>query len=558
MFDKFYVVALFTFLSTQVAFSQISPGDLAQPHAQLEGISNCTKCHTLGGGPDTQKCLECHEEIKQYFPPFPLKKTGYHFIVTTKQNKTCFECHSDHHGRDFKLIFWRGGKKSFEHAQTTFPLEGKHYFDVKCEDCHQPKNIVHNPRKVNKKVDIAKTFLGLEKACLSCHHDEHQGQLSKDCLQCHTYFGWKPAKKFDHDKANFKLTGKHPNVECAKCHPGVPLQNAKLNKAGKFSFVKFVDIKFDNCTPCHADFHKGKFGQDCQKCHDTSGWDQISSGQFEHSLTRFPLIGLHRQVACEKCHVGRKFTPPPPFEVCTYCHKDVHLGQFADRTDAGRCESCHDVFGFIPARFDIDQHDDTDYPLTGAHLAVPCVACHSEVDKGTPRQRRLFDFSDKSCKACHDDVHRGQFVIKIELGGCESCHQTSSWEETNFDHDSSRFPLVGKHKNVLCSDCHKSVDVGTNLERILFNPMKMACSSCHEDIHLGQFKLGSIPKTCDKCHTPVSWLELIFDHNSDSLFKLRGAHEKVRCDGCHKLFKKEDIEFVLFKPMDKRCKSCHG
>ncbi|MFQ5769064.1 MAG: cytochrome c3 family protein, partial [bacterium] len=326
----------------------------------------------------------------------------------------------------------------------------------------------------------------------------------------------------------------------------------------KLFFTKFVGLQFANCTPCHRDVHLMKFGQTCQKCHNTFGWNRINSNSFNHSLTRFPLVGLHRQVACQKCHAGGKVKTSLRSANCFNCHKDIHFGQFKNRNDAGRCESCHSVFGFIPADYDIKEHMKSRYPLTGAHLAVSCVACHFVVDRGASRERRIFEFRDTTCKGCHVDVHKGQFAAQIKNGGCETCHQTSGWQNTKFDHNKTRFPLLGKHRQVACHKCHKSVNVGTDREYILFKPMNMACVSCHKDVHLGQFSRGMRPKTCDKCHLPMAWEKLIFDHNQDALFRLTGAHEKVPCADCHKLQRKGTIQFVLFKPIDRRCINCHG
>ena len=539
-------------LFTRAAYSQISPGKLARPHSGLEGIQNCTQCHTLGGGPDSQKCLQCHSEIKQ---TIDLKK-GYHFFATQRKNEACFVCHSEHNGRDFQIIFWQNGKENFDHNQTGFPLQGKHKLEATCKDCHQPKNIANDPRKLNKKVDITKTFLGLSQDCLSCHEDEHRGQLPKQCLQCHNFAGWKPAAKFDHKRAKFRLTGKHENVACAKCHPSVTQRNGSPTSAQPFT--KYVGLAFENCSSCHRDVHSGKFGQNCQKCHGTSGWQQIDSGTFDHSLTRFPLRGSHASVDCAKCHGSRKKKTKIPFANCTDCHKDVHQGQFADRTDGGRCESCHTVSGFVPATFDVVQHKQTDYPLTGSHLAVPCLACHRIVNKGKRQQHRVFDFADVTCKGCHQDVHKGQFAVRVQAQGCESCHQTLGWQQTLFDHNLARFPLRGKHVEIPCQACHKTIDAGTKMARTLFKPMQMTCKSCHEDIHLGQFRLGRNAKTCDKCHSPAGWTDLLFDHNRDSLFRLKKAHQSVPCEDCHKVRRKGAIEFVLFKPMDRKCESCHG
>ncbi len=47
------------------AVAQLSPGDLARPHAGLEGMANCVSCHELGEGPSDRLCLDCHAEIDQ-------------------------------------------------------------------------------------------------------------------------------------------------------------------------------------------------------------------------------------------------------------------------------------------------------------------------------------------------------------------------------------------------------------------------------------------------------------------------------------------------------------
>ncbi|HEX9654053.1 MAG TPA: cytochrome C [bacterium] len=549
----FFRVILFSFFLSSPLGAQISPGELAQPHADLEGMGNCTKCHTLGGGPDVQKCLDCHREIAQGLT----NQRGYHFRVTGRNGKACFECHSEHNGKSFNMIFWTSGEENFDHGQTGYRLEGKHA-QQKCESCHQPAKIVNDPRKLNSKIDLRKTFLGLDTKCLSCHHDEHRGQLAADCLKCHTYSGWKPAQKFSHDQAKFRLTGKHQTVECQKCHRNEATPKNDIKRIDKLFFTKFVGIEFGSCTSCHRDIHNGKFGDNCTKCHDTGGWRRINSKSFNHAMTRFPLLGLHQQVACEKCHGSGDFTKPLRFANCSDCHRDVHLGQLANRADGGRCESCHDVSGFVPAKFDMAEHERTRYPLTGAHLAVPCVVCHFVADRGTRRERRIFDFADLSCQGCHNDVHKGQFSNYVQAGGCESCHQTSAWDDVKFDHNQTRFSLFGKHLTTACTQCHKTVDIGTKRERVLYKPLSTNCVDCHRDIHFGQFAKNDGINKCERCHTPESWRRLIFNHDRDSQFRLRGAHEKVACEKCHKLITKASIQFVIYKPMDGRCESCHG
>ena len=99
--------------------AQISPGDLSQPHAHLKGLSNCTKCHTLGEKISNQKCLDCHLDIGIRLS----EGRGYHSSIEV-QGKACIKCHSDHHGQNFKMI--RLDKEHFDHTLTGYNLQGGH------------------------------------------------------------------------------------------------------------------------------------------------------------------------------------------------------------------------------------------------------------------------------------------------------------------------------------------------------------------------------------------------------------------------------------------------
>jgi hypothetical protein len=52
-------IVLFNYNST----GQISPGDLSEGHSHLEGMSNCTQCHTLGAKVSNEKCLACRQDF---------------------------------------------------------------------------------------------------------------------------------------------------------------------------------------------------------------------------------------------------------------------------------------------------------------------------------------------------------------------------------------------------------------------------------------------------------------------------------------------------------------
>lgn len=535
-------------VSGQVARAQVSPGELSLPHANLEGLSNCTECHTLGAGPDKKKCLKCHVEIKQRLAV----KKGYHFFVKMRLNKTCSQCHSDHNGRDFKMIFWPNGIEKFDHRQAGYVLEGKHA-KLKCAKCHRPENILHDPRKVNKKVDVAKTFLGLSQKCLSCHEDKHQGQLAKDCLKCHNHSDWKPALNFDHNTARFRLTGKHSKADCAKCHPTKSMPGSGKD-GGRIAVVKFTGLDFATCGACHEDTHRGRFGKNCERCHSTDGWRQFRQKRFDHSLTKFPLLGRHAQVACEQCHKPGRPKRGIPFAKCHDCHADVHRGQLSHRPDSERCENCHSVSGFAPANFGLEDHNKSRFKLTGAHEKIACKQCHKPVRTKSGRLQTQFRFDRPNCQACHEDVHKGQFNKKNTANGCESCHGTLAWSKTHFDHDTSKFQLIGRHERVACRECHKMVDIGSARQRLLFRPIDTACSTCHKDVHAAQFA----EQQCDQCHASISWFALLFDHDQDSKFKLEGAHAQTACAKCHKWETHASVRFIRFKPIDNKCIHCHG
>ena len=66
-----------------------------------------------------------------------------------------------------------------------------------------------------------------------------------------------------------------------------------------------------------------------------------SSRHFDHSKTKFPLLGKHAPLACDKCHKTADFKAPVAHVQCKACHQDIHGGQFAARADGGDCAGCH-------------------------------------------------------------------------------------------------------------------------------------------------------------------------------------------------------------------------
>ncbi len=514
------------FLSLPV-FAQISPGDLTNAHANLEGMSNCTKCHEIGKKVLNSKCLDCHKDIRILIND----NEGYHANPEVKK-KECASCHNEHHGRNFRIINFN--KDKFDHNKTGFKLTGAHA-KKDCKDCHQAK-FISNVKLKNH----GNTYLGLAQNCVSCHEDYHHNTLGKDCASCHNTEKFSDANKFDHNKAAFKLAGVHEKVECSKCHP-------KETKNGK-EFVKLKGISFSNCSSCHSDVHKGAFGADCKSCHTVNGFKIINQRAFDHSKTKFPLIGKHQNVKCNDCHKG-VHKDKPLYAKCTDCHSDYHKGDFTKNSVVKDCRNCHNEQGFSPSLFTIDDHNLSKYKLAGSHLAVACKQCHYKENQWK------FKSIGINCQDCHQNVHGKEIAEKYFPGNkCESCHETKNWQTISFNHTGTGFELLGKHKTASCAACHYQQIDGK--KEFHFASLNKNCEQCHKDIHNGQFRSNGI-SLCEKCHAFDNWKPVNFDHNKTK-FSIEGAHEKLECSKCHKKVDENGSQYIIYKLKDFKCASCHS
>ncbi|MFZ4520687.1 MAG: cytochrome C [Bacteroidales bacterium] len=530
----FSVLILLATLAGHPVFAQISPGELSKVHAHLEGLSNCTKCHILGKKVSNQKCLECHTELKARVD----QKKGYHASAETR-GKECVTCHSDHHGLNFQII--RFVKEKFNHNLTGFNLTGAHG-KKQCIDCHKPEFI--KDQKIKRKKF---TYLGLAPTCITCHADYHQQTLSATCTECHDFDAFKPAKKFDHAKAQFHLTGKHQAVACVLCH--------KTGLKNELKYQEFKGLKFDNCSNCHKDVHNNKFGQNCTQCHTEQSFSIIRSTQnFDHGKTGFKLEGKHQKVTCSSCH-KTKFTNVLKFAKCVDCHSDYHKNQFVRDGISPDCSQCHTVNGFSESTYTIEQHNTGSFALKGAHLATPCFACHKRENAKTDTTWKFRQIG-KRCNDCHENTHLGIISDKYYPGGsCESCHNESRWAAINFDHQKTAFSLSGAHAKKSCRDCHfKKDQTGTINQE--FAGLPVSCSSCHADNHQKQFETDGATD-CGRCHDLSAFKPASkFDHDK-TLFPLDGKHKNVACNKCHKVKQEKDIAFVFYKIKEFKCENCH-
>jgi hypothetical protein len=582
-------------------YGQISPGDLTNAHADLEGMSNCTQCHDLGNKVTDKKCLVNN-------------KQGLHG-QTDVIKQDCFQCHSEHHGRKFDMIHLN--EDTFDHLTTGYELEGGHK-EVDCGKCHVSENIADSDLKKRKK-----TYLGLDETCLSCHDDYHQETLGNTCLDCHDMLNFKPAPKFDHDRAEFQLKGEHATVDCIECHQitnkngkefqeftGIPFNDCischedphdsqipgqctqchtetafeTFEGQGKFDhnqtqftlkgrhneidcfscheqkneplqvFQDRSNVDENSCVKCHKDVHDGKFGKDCVKCHrETSFLSLRSMDFFDHSVTDYPLEGKHVEVDCKQCHKQR-FTAPIDFAACTNCHSDYHKGEFKENGVSPDCVQCHSLEkGFDYSLYTLEEHQQTEFPLEGAHTATPCFACHvSEKDK-----KWTFRNLGETCVDCHQDIHQGYISEKYyPKDDCKACHANDAWTSVDFDHNKTDWPLTGKHKEVDCRACHfKEIDQNKGPSEQKFVGLDNECLACHENIHDETFAENGVTD-CKRCHITTSWFPETFDHDLTD-FPLEGQHAKIQCSACHEVASASGEIEVIYKIQKFRCIDCH-
>lgn len=460
------------------------------PLVGSHSVADCEDCHNavsnLRFDPIGVSCIDCHRE--DYYSA----QNPDH--IAAGFSTDCEECHT------LIDIDWR----SFEFAHDFFPLIGGHQLS-NCFDCHQQN-----------------TFEGVSSDCYECHQNDYENAqiinhvtsgFNTDCSECHTLNpGWAPVEFTQHDEI-YPLIGAHAVIanNCDQCHSqgyeNTPNQCIGCHQSD-----------FNSTTnPSHVNLN---FSTNCEECHNENSWVPST---FDHDGMFFPIYsGEHNGewVQCSDCH-----TDQTNFSVftCIDCHEhnktdmdDEHSGINGYIYESTSCLSCHPT-GSADDGFN---HNTTNFPLTGSHIAIECQDCHVSGYTGT----------STLCDDCHHDNYlnapeHSSLGFPIE---CEQCHNTSAWEDATFDHNRTNFPLTGAHVNPGCEDCHSAGFEGTST----------ICVDCHiEDFNSttnpNHQNLG-ISNQCDECHsTDPGWSPADFP-NHDEFYLLQGAHLTILdCFVCH-------------------------
>jgi hypothetical protein len=405
--------------------------------------------------------------------------------------------------------------------------------DKKCLDCHKAIG-----RRMENKIGYHSTF---KEPCRECHKDHPATPRSIVSLD---------EKKFDHNRAAFKLKGKHLDLKCDKCHRRRPFDR---------DVAFYTEIKSSLCLDCHKDPHESKLDNKCESCHTVNDWHGKEL-TFDHNRdSEFQLNGKHAKVECVKCHKPRQgqILGSAVFRdldrKCVSCHKDHHESQFGNT-----CAQCHTANDWRGKGLTFDHNRDSKFQLNGKHAKVECVKCHKPRSPSAALSTAPFRGIKTDCVACHtDDPHRGK------LGNtCTACHTANDWhgKELTFDHNrDSKYQLNGKHAKVECIKCHKPPPGRTALGFAVFKGIKFSnCFPCHADPHKGEYDMIYGP-WCVPCHSIAGFTkkEPKFDHNSSTQFALLGRHVEVKCVTCHNRKLVKTVNTELLKQYQTRCDSCH-
>lgn len=166
-----------------------------------------------------------------------------------------------------------------------------------------------------------------------------------------------------------------------------------------------------------------------------------------------------------------------------------------------------------PRRAKFDHNTLTPFPLDGAHVTVPCNACHINGQ---------FVSTPTTCIGCHlKDFQSTTDPTHAVVGfatDCKQCHTTATWQNAKVDHSGFGFPLTGAHATVACATCHKNNQ---------FVGLPSNCVACHladfQSTNNPPHTSASFGTDCAQCHTTATWANATFDH-SKTAFSLTGAH----------------------------------
>ncbi len=436
-------------------------------------------CHNRQVNPDAHvrdvRCLDCHEfrnEGKN-------AATDLHTIHGRKDKVECSACH-----------------EMIKHAAR--PID-KHHTSLQCDQCHQV------PFEAARLAGIE--FIKLPSDCGLCHNDPHSGQFTKACRECHSEHGWngRGLLNVHGEGAEFPLVGKHKDLECARCHRGPKLAQAR-----------FVGLP-RTCEQCHPDPHEGQMSMSCDECHDERGFRRPWVKDHHREESAFALQGKHASLQCQQCHnqqlkaqelvrhadSGLVRTETVEIERnCQSCHQDPHQSQMG-----ALCPSCHSEAGWTGSNLLFSHDQQASFKLEGPHAVLACDTCHGQ------------------------DQKRYHPPLPHE---CGDCHQEQKSAMQGFARMLSR-PADPHSDRLFCTDCH---DLSTPRQR--YEEFAARCRTCHTSRYSALFY--SWANALDQRSASIKQdLKHIHDPNDPSKLRLEQLLEDAAAVGFHNLRLTQEI-----------------
>lgn len=271
-----------------------------------------------------------------------------------------------------------------------------------------------------------------------------------------------------------------------------------------------------------------------------------SAESLEKALMPGEVIQGHAKYEneCKNCHVI--LDKSAQTRLCQDCHKDIAgdiktksgLHGHLDNLTCNRCHTEHKGRGANIAPLDKDKFDHarTGFKLGGAHASpkLKCEGCHAP--------KKKFREASRECVECHrkDDEHKGNLGPK-----CGNCHNDKTWKEAQFDHEKTRFPLLGgKHAEVKCKECH--------LDKT-YKQTPLTCNGCHKQEDQEKGHKGRYGTKCETCHSDKGWKEIKFNHDTDTHYVLKAKHRQVKCNSCHL----PEKGLLYGQKLSTKCVACH-
>ena len=232
------------------------------------------------------------------------------------------------------------------------------------------------------------------------------------------------------------------------------------------------------------------------------------------------------ELDCDQCH--QRFDKAAQTRLCLGCHKNVAAdvrkrtrlhGRLDDRT----CRVCHTehkgrravIAPLDTKKFD---HDQADFKLLGAHRDAKCETCPSH-ERSTVRRR------GSARLPCEGRRREGaQGASREEL---RELSRRAALDDGALRPREDEVLVAGRQAR------RREVREVPRRQDVQNTPQ--TCNGCHRKDDRDRGHKGRYGVKCASCHNDRGWKEIVFNHDADTRYVLKGKHRPVACAACHVL-----------------------